>query len=205
MMSIGDDVKVVENFVRVAQIIANLESILTQAKNLSLTAKNARVVALRAGDAALGFKPITNFIDEFSEQTIASTTKIADLSNQLFKFAHKLVRCSQYYHQMTLLKTQINSRQADALYQEALKSQRRAASQLSLALSELENHFEDIQKQMQSAEYIAVTSRVEATNAGDFSDSLQSVSDFIASAAKTIKTAVVYNLSEIHTLRGVLK
>ncbi|MCG7549593.1 chemotaxis protein [Pseudoalteromonas sp. Of7M-16] len=205
MMTLSDDTKVVENFVRVAQIIANLESILTQAKNLSLTAKNARVVALRAGDAALGFKPITNFIDEFSEQTINSTTKIADLSNQLFNKALKLVRSSQYYHQMTTLKSQVKSSQVEAMYQQALKSQRRAASQLSHALSELENHFEDIQKQMQSAEYIAVTSRVEATNAGDFSDSLQSVSDFIASAAKTIKTAVVYNLSEIHTLRGVLR
>ncbi|MCF2857640.1 chemotaxis protein [Pseudoalteromonas sp. SMS1] len=205
MMSLSDDSKVVENFVRVAQIIANLEAILSQAKNLSLTAKNARVVALRAGDAALGFKPITNFIDEFSEQTIASTTKISNLSNQLFKVALELVRCSQYHDQIGKLSAQICTSQVDTLYVSAIKSQRIAANHLSQALSELENHFEDIQKQMQSAEYIAVTSRVEATNAGEFSDSLQSVSDFIASAAKTIKTAVVYNLSEIHTLRGQLR
>ncbi|KZN43849.1 hypothetical protein [Pseudoalteromonas luteoviolacea] len=205
MMSLSDDSKVVENFVRVAQIIANLEAILSQAKNLSLTAKNARVVALRAGDAALGFKPITNFIDEFSEQTISSTTKISNLSNQLFKVALELVRCSQYYEQICRLRKQVCTNQAENMYAKAVKSQRLAANHLSQALSELENHFEDIQKQMQSAEYIAVTSRVEATNAGEFSDSLQSVSDFIASAAKTIKTAVVYNLSEIHTLRGLLR
>ncbi|KZN34287.1 hypothetical protein N480_22040 [Pseudoalteromonas luteoviolacea S2607] len=205
MMSLSDDSKVVENFVRVAQIIANLEAILSQAKNLSLTAKNARVVALRAGDAALGFKPITNFIDEFSEQTISSTTKISNLSNQLFKVALELVRCSQYYEQICRLRNQVSTHQVESMYSKAVKSQRLAANHLSQALSELENHFEDIQKQMQSAEYIAVTSRVEATNAGEFSDSLQSVSDFIASAAKTIKTAVVYNLSEIHTLRGLLR
>ncbi|MBQ4811593.1 chemotaxis protein [Pseudoalteromonas luteoviolacea] len=205
MMSLSDDSKVVENFVRVAQIIANLEAILSQAKNLSLTAKNARVVALRAGDAALGFKPITNFIDEFSEQTISSTTKISNLSNQLFKVALELVRCSQYYEQVCKLRKEVRSNQVENMYVKAVKSQRLAANHLSQALSELENHFEDIQKQMQSAEYIAVTSRVEATNAGEFSDSLQSVSDFIASAAKTIKTAVVYNLSEIHTLRGLLR
>ncbi|TQF68168.1 chemotaxis protein [Pseudoalteromonas luteoviolacea] len=204
-MSLSDDSKVVENFVRVAQIIANLEAILNQAKNLSLTAKNARVVALRAGDAALGFKPITNFIDEFSEQTISSTTKISNLSNQLFKVALELVRCSQYHDQIYKLKEHVRSSHVESMYVVAVKSQRIAANHLSQALSELENHFEDIQKQMQSAEYIAVTSRVEATNAGEFSDSLQSVSDFIASAAKTIKTAVVYNLSEIHTLRGLLR
>jgi hypothetical protein len=58
---------------------------------------------------------------------------------------------------------------------------------------------------MRSAEYIAVTSRVEASNAGDFSESLQGVSDFIASAAKRIKAAVTDNLSEISKLRGVMR
>lgn len=62
-------------FIIVATVVAQLDVILVEAKNLSLTAKNARVVAIRAGQAALGFKSITNFIDEFSARTIKNYTR----------------------------------------------------------------------------------------------------------------------------------
>ena len=79
------------------------------------------------------------------------------------------------------------------------------SKKLEQAISSLESYFEDIQKQMRSAEYIAVTSRVEASNAGEFSHSLQSVSDFITKSSKTIKCAVNKNLTEIYELRGALR
>ena len=42
-------------FVVVATIVAQLEIVLTEAKSLSMTSKNARIVAIRAGEAAIGF------------------------------------------------------------------------------------------------------------------------------------------------------
>ena len=41
---------------------------------------------------------------------------------------------------------------------------------------------------MRSADNIAITSRVEASNAGGFSHSLESVSEFITDSARQIKT-----------------
>ncbi|WP_249348264.1 hypothetical protein [Pseudoalteromonas aurantia] len=109
------------------------------------------MVALRAEDAAFGFKPITNFIDEFSTQTIKTTSEISKLSNQLFALALAVVRCTDLQHQLY----RANSRQ--------LKAKKHA---LEHAIFSLESYFEDIQKQMRSAEYITITSQVEASNAG---------------------------------------
>lgn len=195
----------VDNFIRVANIIANLDIILTEAKNLSLTAKNARVVALRAGDSAFGFKPITNFIDEFSDQTIKTTADITTLSNQLFTMALAVVRSSEFIYHLQTAQSLNNDKRIDALKRDGLVQLQARSKELEQAIFNLEGYFEDIQKQMRSAEYIAVTSRVEASNAGEFSHSLQAVSDFIASAAKKIKAAVTDNLNEISKLRGVMR
>lgn len=205
MLKAAQSSDAVGNFIRVANIIANLDIILTEAKNLSLTAKNARVVALRAGDSAFGFKPITNFIDEFSDQTIKTTAEISKLSNQLFTLALAVVRCSNFINHIQKAKKASDNKTLDKLLSAGCDDLIIKSKDLEHAIFNLESYFEDIQKQMRSAEYIAVTSRVEASNAGDFSESLQGVSDFIASAAKRIKAAVTDNLSEISKLRGVMR
>jgi hypothetical protein len=201
----NDAAQAVRNFVRVANIIANLDTILLEAKNLSLTAKNARVVALRAGDSAFGFKPITNFIDEFSELTIKTTKEISLLSSELFAMALAVVRHSEYQTHIDRSALLCDSKTINELRIKGNRSLVATISELESAIFNLEGYFEDIQKQMRSAEYIAVTSRVEASNAGEFSGSLQSVSDFIAGAAMKIKTAINDNLRQINELRGALR
>ncbi|CAM4136262.1 chemotaxis protein [Pseudoalteromonas byunsanensis] len=195
----------VRNFVRVANIVANLDTILIEAKNLSLTAKNARVVALRAGDSAFGFKPITNFIDEFSDLTIKITKQISQLSSQLFSIALAVVRCSDFQQHLNNCAKSSDNKAISHLQREVNLELMKTIKQLESVITYLESYFEDIQKQMRSAEYIAVTSRVEASNAGEFSESLQSVSDFITGAAKKIKSAINDNLKEINQLRGALR
>ncbi|KAF7765073.1 hypothetical protein PCIT_b1213 [Pseudoalteromonas citrea] len=205
MISADQATMAIHNFVRVANIITNLDMILNQAKNLSLTAKNARVVALRAGDVAFGFKPITNFIDEFSTQTIKTTAEISQLSNQLFSLALAVVRCADLQFQLTKANDIANHACISQLQQQSYADLKQKTRALEQAIFSLESYFEDIQKQMRSAEYIAVTSRVEASNAGEFSHSLESVSDFITDSARKIKAAVNENLQEICALRGGLR
>ncbi|CAH9061051.1 hypothetical protein PSECIP111951_02406 [Pseudoalteromonas holothuriae] len=195
----------IENFVRVANIVSNLDKILQEAKNLSLTAKNARVVALRAGDSAYGFKPITNFIDEFSELTIKTTKNISLLSSNLFAIALAVVRYSEFQQRLNTAFEITNHRDIAQLQHQGNIDLLRTMKQLESAITHLESYFEDILKQMRSAEYIAVTSRVEASNAGEFSESLQSVSNFITSAAKKIKQAINDNLKEMNLIRGALR
>ncbi|WP_105170084.1 chemotaxis protein [Pseudoalteromonas sp. T1lg23B] len=195
----------VRNFVRVANIVSNLDTILIEAKNLSLTAKNARVVALRAGDSAFGFKPITNFIDEFSDLTIKTTKQISQLSSQLFSISLAVVRCSDFQQHLNDCAQYSDHKAISHLQRVSSLELVKTIKQLQSVIAYLESHFEDIQKQMRSAEYIAVTSRVEASNAGEFSESLQSVSDFITGAAKKIKSAISDNVKEINQLRGALR
>ena len=56
-------------FVSVATVAAGLGQVRRIARELSLAAINAQVIALRAGSQAAGFRPITDFIDETAQAT----------------------------------------------------------------------------------------------------------------------------------------
>ncbi len=191
----------IDNFIIVANIVANLGVIIAEAKKLSLTAKNARVVALRAGDAALGFKPITNFIDEFSTETIRCSMQIEAQSRSLFRMALAVMRSQDYLVRLAeARRLDGGNKLKERLLGSRLEFTERD-TELANALYLLQGYFEDIQKQMRSAEYIAVTSRVEASKAQEYCHSLESVSDYISRAALKIKQATAFNLNEINKIQ----
>ncbi|TMO82106.1 chemotaxis protein [Pseudoalteromonas spongiae] len=188
-----------------ATIVAQLEVILTEAKSLSLTSKNARVVAIRAGEAALGFKSITNFINEFSGRTIQTTEHINLHASQLFRLALHHLRASQFEQHLANSLSLFDHPQSRALHHKAAGQVKDAMTALKHELQNLQWQFEEIEQQMRAAEYIAVTSRVEASQAGEFCASLESVSDYISSAAMRIKGAIETNLSTLDELERVFK
>ena len=49
-----------------ASVTAELSKVKTIAKEMSITVMNAKAISHRAGEAALGFRPITDFIDEMA-------------------------------------------------------------------------------------------------------------------------------------------
>lgn len=194
-------------FLAVATIIAQLDVILTEAKNLSLTSKNARVVAIRAGQSALGFKSITNFINEFSSRTITITGNINTQANNLFSLALMQLRAAQFSKKIAQAQKLSDSKNPSLkrLTQVANENLSRSVSKLLLELQSLNAQFEEIAQQMRAAEYIAVTSRVEASQSGDYCASLESVSDYISSAALRIKQATTTNMKTLVELQRVLK
>ena len=194
-------------FVIVATVVAQLDVILVEAKNLSLTAKNARVVAIRAGQSALGFKSITNFIDEFSARTIKTTQDIHNHSHLLFKLALEQLRASQFKTHIGRANQLTDGKNAKIKQINHLANGqlRECWSLLGSEMQSLTSQFEEIRQQMRAAEYIAVTSRVEASQAGEYCDSLESVSDYIASAALRIKTAITINLNTLSQLQRIIK
>lgn len=192
-------------FVTVATIVAQLEVILTEAKSLSLTSKNARVVAIRAGEAALGFKSITNFINEFSGRTIQTTEHINLHASQLFKLALQHLRASQFEQHLAKSLTILSHAESKKRYGVAASGVKDTMVALKHELQNLQWQFEEIEQQMRAAEYIAVTSRVEASQAGEFCASLESVSDYISSAAMRIKGAIDTNLHTLDELERVFK
>lgn len=189
----------------VATIVAQLEIILTEAKSLSLTSKNARVVAIRAGEAALGFKSITNFINEFSARTIDITNEINLHATQLFKLSLQHLRASQYEQHLAKSLRLKEHPKSKSLHLDASQDVRTAMLALKHELQSLQWQFEEIEQQMRAAEYIAVTSRVEASQAGEFCASLESVSDYISAAAIRIKRAIETNLNTLDELERVFK
>jgi len=79
-------------FVSVAEIAAKLDQATHIAQKLSLTASNARAVALRAGERAAGFRPLTDFIDRLAEITISSSKRINQLAAILSQTLAEKVR-----------------------------------------------------------------------------------------------------------------
>ena len=63
-------------FVSTATIAAGLGRVRSIASDLSVAAINAKVIALRAGSQAAGFRPITQFIDQTARAT-------AELGNEI--------------------------------------------------------------------------------------------------------------------------
>ncbi|WP_440056932.1 chemotaxis protein (plasmid) [Pseudoalteromonas sp. T1lg65] len=191
----------IDNFVIVAKVVANLSVIVDEAKRLSLTAKNARVVSVRAGEEARGFAPITNYIDEFSTATIQISKRIEEQSNSLFKLALSVMRSQQYTAHLTRAATLHDNPFVNQRVHQAEVEFNTDMHAFTRALFALQGCFEEIEKQMRSAEYIAVRSRVEASQANEFCHSLESVSDYIAGAALKIKQVTVNNLKEINKIQ----
>jgi len=63
-------------FVVAAIVAADLFTVRTIAREIALGAKNAKVLAVRVGDRARGFQPLTAFIDDLASQTIGLADKV---------------------------------------------------------------------------------------------------------------------------------
>ena len=63
-------------FLAVASVQAELFAVTHISKRISLSAKNAKAIAARAGSQALGFHPITDFIDDVATNITMLVEKI---------------------------------------------------------------------------------------------------------------------------------
>lgn len=181
----------IEIFVVAASITAALSVAQVEAKKLSLTAKNARAIAIRAGQKALGFKVITDFIDEFANTTIQCAEQIAGLSlnyarlsmdGSLYKnHCEQLRRAHQLHNGETA-----NSEVLAALITEKEASLNEIRARRDKLTTELESLLETIRTQMRASGFIAATSKVEASRAEEFKANLDSVALDIAAASERI-------------------
>ena len=178
-------------FVTAANIAAYLHFAVKEAKNLSLTAKNARVISVRAGDKTAGFRAITDYIDQLSQTTIQQAVTINNLAIKMSRLAVELARVSLTLDKFDKVKQQ--NQQAD--YISSLNTphlslqQHRAALQknfdkLNFQLSEA---IEETRKQIRSANVIATTSKVEACSAAEFEKSLAVIAHNIETTSENIK------------------
>lgn len=175
-------------FVGISKILVSLRMIRKEARHLSLAAKNARVLALRAGEQARGFQAITHFIDEFANSTLHTSVKIDEHSKALFKVALENVRAMHFIEALHKAHKKVAApyREHPVFDKEFIDERQH----LKRHIIDLRSALEVIQQHIRAAEYISVTSRTEAVQAGQFSANLQSVSDYITQSAVAIRTAV---------------
>lgn len=185
------------NSIQVFIVAANISAILSvaqqEAKKLSLTAKNARAIAIRAGEKAMGFKVITDFIDEFANLTIECANEINELSLHFARVAMNSSNYKEFLNQLDTVKksdAKISGPVFDKLYNDTEDLVRGFDSECQKLVRNLESLLETIKTQMRASGFIAATSKVEAARAEEYKDNLDSVAENIAVASGTIMNCV---------------
>ncbi len=182
--------QVKSQFVAVASIAAELSDVMDVAKEISLAAANAKAIAFRAGEKAKGFQPITDFINELAKDTI-------NLVNSINLQAVKLYQLTVNEHKMTAASNQfarVKKLSGSAAYEASMNASQEQAEQRKMECRrEFKSHVDQLLEQLASvmhparaARVIAANSRIEASQAGEYLQSLQAVAESVDNAALVI-------------------
>jgi len=176
-----------------AKIAVEVKYTRKEASKLALVAKNARAVATRAGEQALGFKVITDFVDEFAAKTIQLAVEIHRLSITFSNCARDLARVDDLILKLIRAREK-KAGTANAHLLKALAQQQDIRhgheSQFEHLLYQLKQMLDSVYQQMRAATFIAATSKVEASVAGVYQDDLEIVANAIAQSADEIKSVI---------------
>ena len=181
-------------FVSSASVAAQLDVILDVAKDMSISVKNAKAIANRAGVKARGFSPITDFINEMSMETMRIVSLINKESINLSQVAIEEIRAREAaaYFVKALEYAEgsqyLESFKAKIEAAEARKNQKR--DELIKYARVLGDLMDEIAKHMAVANVIVSNSRIEAVNADEFRTNLEDIANDIESACDTIRTRV---------------
>ncbi len=177
-------------FVAVASIAAELSAVMDVAKEISLAAANAKAIAFRAGEKAKGFQPITDFINELAKETISLVEMINEHALSLYQLTvneHRMSEASDKFDEVLILA-------AGAPYESSLeKAQGKAYQKMvdcrrefKINVAQLLDQLAEVMHPARAARVIAANSRIEASQAGEYLQSLQAVAESVDNAAQVI-------------------
>lgn len=164
------------------------------AKEISLAAANAKAIAFRAGEKAKGFQPITDFINELAKETI-------ELVNDINQHALLLYQLTVNEYRMTSADCKFNQVYENArntAYAESLEKYLLVTKQkttecrknFNTSVSQLLDQLAEVMHPARAARVIAANSRIEASQAGEYLQSLQAVAESVDHAAQIIHDKV---------------
>ena len=177
-------------FVAVASIASELSAVMEVAKEISLAAANAKAIAFRAGEKAKGFQPITDFINELAKDTIELVNAINQHAVQLYQLAvseYRMNEAHQRFESAALLTK--GSRYANSLDESRLRAKQRTENclnQFNSHVVQLIDQLGEVMHPARAARVIAANSRIEASQAGEYLQSLQAVAESVDNAAQVI-------------------
>ncbi|MEI7796787.1 MAG: chemotaxis protein [Methylococcaceae bacterium] len=177
-------------FIAVASITSELSAVMVVAKEISLAAANAKAIAFRAGDKAKGFQPITDFINELAKETIELVTNINVYALLLYRLTVNEYRRTAAYNRFEqVAKLATGARYANSM-QEPITTAKTIMQdcqrQFKRDVTQLLGQLEAVMHHARAARVIAANSRIEASQAGEYLQSLQAVAESVDKAAHTI-------------------
>ncbi|MBS3963441.1 MAG: chemotaxis protein [Methylomonas sp.] len=194
-------------FVAVASIAAELSAVMEVAKEISLAAANAKAIAFRAGEKAKGFQPITDFINELAKETIQLVNDINEHALKLYRLTVQVQRTTDARKRFEKVSALAESATHRASLSGALQQVQRRQMQYRRAfnadVSELLAQLADVMHPARAARVIAANSRIEASQAGEYLQSLQAVAESVDHAAQIINDKVNRCRSALSAIRGM--
>ena len=193
-------------FVTAANVAAQLHHANIIANQISLTASNARALALRAGHRAAGFRSLTEFIDELARKTDAAAQRInrqamamSRTASETERAKNALIRFEQAY------KKGEGHSYLSSVDQAKLATQERY-TQLGLRfinqVEDLKTMLVELGKELRTANVLSAMSRVEAATSGkEFETSLNVIAENVAQSAQKIQDHVRQSQQLVNSIR----
>lgn len=181
-----------EFFVSTAACVGALCSVQQTAIELSLAAKNAKAIAYRAGTRAVGFKPLTDYIDEMGRDTSRLVAQIDATALAIARRAVDEVRLVDANERLRRARAAMPPAETAVAALLVAVEEELAANRQDIArgLRRLYQLLGDINQRMRAAAVISTRARVEATQAGEYERGLQLVADTVERSATTIRTII---------------
>lgn len=191
-------------FVISARVAGRLHGVLAAANDITLSASNAKGIAARGGDKTMGFRPITDFVNEMANDTIALVSRINHVALDISITSVNKLRTEDARRRFSLVADSNETDRSgerlaailadlDRRILEFTRHQRERISQLS----EL---FGEIEQRTRAAKIIATSSRSEASRAGEFQPYLESIADNVEQASDTIRRDITACRQHLSTL-----
>ena len=181
-----------DTFISVAHVASELFKAQSIAEELSITSKNARALAVRAGSTAAGFNEITRFIEGLSKLTIDAARSVNTIAISQTKIASDLFRSQSFISRLDKVDYDRQAHDIDELapiYEKVNTSKSALERKINTTLRELVDRLDETKMELRATQVVSVVSRVEASRAHeDFQNSLNSVADKVSSAGQRINS-----------------
>ncbi len=182
-------------FVVTAVIVSNIYATMRICRRLTLTASNAKALAMQAGDSAAGFRPLTDYINRYASITTSSSAQINEMACELSRIATEKDKTDRVLNHLSKvyknaydsphLSSMDVARNKIRLRQQALHD---AYTQL---LQSLNSELDDMSGELRSANIVVTMSRIEALQATSIhQNALNNVADNVENVTESIKELI---------------
>ena len=153
-------------YVIVAIVAAELNQTLAHCKEINLTASNAQAASARVGNAALGFKVLTHYIDDLASETKYAAIDINKAAHQASLLATETLRVEKAlsYFQSAQQKA-LTAKYAHTLNAAVSATEQKHQDlklKFTLLVSEIETKLYELKRNLRTANVLASVCRIEA-------------------------------------------